>query len=98
MLNHVQIRKVIPTAECVSLLYLKIFIWNRTPVRAQKLAEELKSSNPTITIATFNSIEQCVKNADIIVTATYASEPILKHEWLKPGCHINGITIMINIS
>lgn len=68
----------------------KINIWNRTPNRAQKLADELKSQNNTSTITVFDTAENCVKNADVIVTATYATEPILKYDWLKPGCHING--------
>ena len=32
-----------------------------------------------------------VRDADIIVTATNAREPILRREWLKPGVHINAV-------
>jgi ornithine cyclodeaminase len=31
-----------------------------------------------------------VKDADIIVTVTSSSKPVLKKEWVKPGAHING--------
>ncbi len=34
---------------------------------------------------------QAVEPADILITATTASEPVLHGEWLKPGCHINAI-------
>lgn len=37
------------------------------------------------------SIEEAVKGADIIVTATSAKEPILKREWISPGTHINAV-------
>lgn len=37
------------------------------------------------------SIEDAVRGADIIVTATNAREPILRREWLSPGVHINAI-------
>lgn len=37
------------------------------------------------------SVEDAVRGADIIVTATSSREPILKREWLSPGVHINAI-------
>lgn len=38
-----------------------------------------------------NSVEEAVRGADIIVTATSAREPILKREWISPGSHINAV-------
>lgn len=32
-----------------------------------------------------------VQKADILTLATSAPDPIIRHEWLKPGVHINGI-------
>ena len=37
------------------------------------------------------SVEEAVRGADIIVTATSSREPILKREWLSPGVHINAV-------
>jgi len=37
------------------------------------------------------SAEETVRNADLVVTATTAKEPILKLEWLKSGAHINAV-------
>jgi ornithine cyclodeaminase/alanine dehydrogenase-like protein (mu-crystallin family) len=37
------------------------------------------------------SVEDAVRGADIIVTATNAREPILKREWIAPGAHINAV-------
>ncbi len=37
------------------------------------------------------SAEAVVRDADIVVTATTAKEPILKVEWLKAGAHINAV-------
>jgi ornithine cyclodeaminase/alanine dehydrogenase-like protein (mu-crystallin family) len=33
-----------------------------------------------------------VKNADVIVTVTPSSTPVLKKDWVKDGAHINGKT------
>lgn len=37
------------------------------------------------------SVEEAVRGADIIVTATSSKEPILRREWLSPGVHINAV-------
>lgn len=37
------------------------------------------------------SVEDAVRGADVIVTATSSREPILKREWLTPGVHINAV-------
>ncbi|HKR62446.1 MAG TPA: ornithine cyclodeaminase family protein [Thermoanaerobaculia bacterium] len=37
------------------------------------------------------SVEDAVRGADIIVTATSSREPILKREWIAPGTHINAV-------
>ena len=36
-----------------------------------------------------SSIEDAVKDADVINTCTLATEPILRSEWVKDGAHIN---------
>lgn len=35
--------------------------------------------------------EEAVSDADIIVTATSAREPVLLREWVRPGTHINAV-------
>lgn len=35
--------------------------------------------------------EAALRGADLIVTATTAREPVIQHEWIAPGAHINAI-------
>jgi ornithine cyclodeaminase/alanine dehydrogenase-like protein (mu-crystallin family) len=37
------------------------------------------------------SVEAAVADADIVVTATNSATPVLRHDWLKPGTHVNAI-------
>ena len=40
------------------------------------------------------SVEEAVKDADIICTVTFATTPVLMAKWIKPGAHINGNVII----
>ncbi|XP_071952249.1 ketimine reductase mu-crystallin-like [Antedon mediterranea] len=62
----------------------EVRIWGRTFSKAEALATEL-SCKPC------ESAEEAVRGADIIVTATSSSTPVLKYEWVKPGAHVNGV-------
>lgn len=79
-------------AESHALALKEIFgfnevrIWNRTSERAKILASKLPFE---CTIC--NSNEECVKDADVICTTTYAKEPILEDSWVKDGAHINAV-------
>ena len=44
-----------------------------------------------IPVTVAGSVEECVKDADIICTLTPSKEPFLKKEWVAPGAHINAV-------
>ncbi|MCU1227420.1 MAG: hypothetical protein JWO97_304, partial [Acidobacteria bacterium] len=37
------------------------------------------------------TVEEAVRDADIIVTATSSREPVLRREWIADGAHINAV-------
>jgi len=61
----------------------QIRVWNRTPPKAA----DLVASRPGTLVAP--DLEAAVRAADIIVTATMSSSPVIKGEWLHPGQHLN---------
>ncbi|MEO9780870.1 MAG: NAD(P)-binding domain-containing protein [Sedimentitalea sp.] len=63
----------------------QITLWNRTRAKADALALE----QPGVTVA--DDLEQAVRTADIIITATMSSTPVIKGDWLQPGQHLNMI-------
>jgi ornithine cyclodeaminase len=44
-----------------------------------------------VILAGRDTAEEAVREADVIVTATNSAEPVLRHEWLKDGVHINAV-------
>ncbi len=58
-------------------------IWNRSYARAEDLAAEV----PGLTVAT--DLTDAVARADIIATATMATAPVIRGDWLRPGQHLD---------
>ncbi|WP_405108162.1 NAD(P)-binding domain-containing protein [Phaeobacter sp. BS52] len=58
-------------------------IWNRTGEKAEALADRY----PNAKVAT--DLEVAVRAADIVVTCTMSSSPVIKGAWLRPGQHLN---------
>jgi ornithine cyclodeaminase/alanine dehydrogenase-like protein (mu-crystallin family) len=62
----------------------RIRIYSRTPEHARSLAEEGGAE-------AVDSAEEAVREADVVVTATSSSQPVLERAWLKSGAHINAV-------
>ena len=58
-------------------------VWNRTTKNAELMAVE----RPTLSVAT--DLEQAVRNADIVTSATMSTKPLIKGEWLQAGQHVD---------
>lgn len=54
-------------------------------------AAEIKERIANIKFSAVSDIEQSAKNADVIVTVTPSTKPILKLDWITPGTHLNTI-------
>jgi len=68
----------------------RIKAYDKVDGRKREFAEEM-SKKLGVDVVPVDSMEEAVKNSDIIITATTSSEPVVKGEWLADGAHINAI-------
>jgi len=64
--------------------------FGRNPERRTEFCREM-SMRLGVPVTPVGSAEEAVRGADIVVTATTASSPVVLGAWLAPGAHINAI-------
>lgn len=69
-------RTVLPNATIVA--------WGRNPDRVARFGEAHG-------VGIVDSLEAAVREADVVCTATSATDPIIRREWIRPGCHLNAV-------
>ncbi|XP_022105048.1 ketimine reductase mu-crystallin-like [Acanthaster planci] len=62
--------------------FSEIRVWTRTFSKAVTFAEKFGC-------AAFETAEEAVNNADVIVTVTRSHTPVLMSDWVKDGAHVN---------
>ncbi len=75
--SHIQALQMVRTFE-------EIRVWSPDAEHRRICAEETGAT-------AFDSAEAAVRDADVIVTVTSASEPVLKGDWLSPGAYVNAV-------
>ena len=63
--------------------FAEIRVWSRTPAHAERFAGEIGG--------VARSAEDAVRGAQVVVTVTAATEPVLRGAWLQPGCLVNAV-------
>jgi ornithine cyclodeaminase/alanine dehydrogenase-like protein (mu-crystallin family) len=72
----------------------EVRICSRTRARAESVAAAFgppTGGRKPATTRVVDSIQDAVRGADIIVTATSSKEPVIRREWIAPGAHINAV-------
>lgn len=63
-----------------------------TDAHARALVESARAAHPAgVEFGASASAREAVQDADVVVTATSAREPVLAHEWIGAGVHINSV-------
>jgi len=68
----------------------RVRVAGRTPSKAEAFVAEL-SPKYEFRMEAAGAVENAVRGADVIVTATNSAEPVIRREWVKLGSHINAV-------
>lgn len=65
-----------------------VFVWSRDPDNVRRMISEF----PDVAgLEAAGSAREAVTGAEVVVTTTTSSDPVLHGEWLAEGCHVNSI-------
>ncbi len=65
-------------------------VWARDPARAAALASEI-GGYAQLDVTAVDDPAAAIDGADVVVTTTPASEPIVRRAWLQPGQHLTAM-------
>jgi ornithine cyclodeaminase len=85
----VQARSHLAAMACVRPIR-RVRVASRDPARVRAFIAEM-APRYDVPIEPSAGVEQALRGADLIVTATTAAEPIVRHEWVAAGAHINAV-------
>ena len=71
-----------------------VLVAGRRPQASQIRADELREllgASGTGVVVEATDIEDAVRRADVVATATNAKEPVIRAEWVRPGTHISAM-------
>ncbi|KAK2820793.1 hypothetical protein Q5P01_023752 [Channa striata] len=66
--------------------FKEVRVWSRTTEGVERFRHSV--SGP---VMPYVSVEEAVRGADVIVTVTRCTEPVLFGQWVKPGAHVAAV-------
>lgn len=76
-------------AHCAVRPIRRVLWWNRSRPTLERAIAALHPRLPGIVISAAVDLQRAISAADIISTATMATEPLVKGAWLRPGTHLD---------
>ena len=74
-----------------SIVSLQIRVWGRSPDNLKKCVDDITAIvGRGAHVTAHQDVSEAVSGADVIVTVTRASKPILCGRWMKPGALVCG--------
>ena len=81
--------QLLALAEVFRLARVKV--WGFFAGEAARFARRMRRALPGTACEPCESVERCVREADIVVTLTPAHRPLVQRAWLADGAHVNAI-------
>ena len=87
ILGSGRIARLLPEAYAAVRNIRRIGVWNVHPESAARMVKSLTDAG--FDAAVVSDLEHGVRSADIVTSATLATSPFIKGEWLQPGVHVD---------
>ncbi len=62
----------------------EVRVWSRNEAKRTEFAKKVGGR-------VVNSAEEAIRGADLVATATFSAEPVIKNEWVQDGAHVNAM-------
>jgi len=66
-----------------------VSVVGRDTEKAKRLAREI--GTPRVQAGAYASVEQAVREADVVCACTHSPDPVVRREWLRDGAHVNSV-------
>ncbi len=80
----VQARQQVAALRAVRRDVAEIRLWGRNADRATRAAADVGGTP-------LGTVEEAVRDADVVITCTAAREPLVRLDWLRPGAHVTAV-------
>jgi ornithine cyclodeaminase len=87
ILGSGRIASLLPEAYRAVRDIRRIGVWNVNADSASRMVDRLR--NDGLDAAVVTDLEHAVRTADIVTSATLATSPLIKGEWLQAGVHVD---------
>ena len=69
----------------------RVAVWGYAAGEADRFCRRMRPELPGIPFTPSDSVQACVREADLVVTITTARRPLVRRAWLRPGTHLNAV-------
>jgi len=69
----------------------KVVVWGRTPGNVERYVAEIQGGHPNVEVRAAGTVEDVARAADILVTTTYSTQPLVNGDWLQEGVLVIGM-------
>ena len=78
-------------AHLEALIHVRAFDEVRVYAPTREHARAVADRLPAVSVTAAGSAEEAVRGADVVVVATNSRQPVLEHDWLGLGAHVNAV-------
>ncbi len=76
---------------CELLGFQRLVLWARSEGKLAALADQLREKLPEVDVTIAASAQDLCAQAEVIVTTTAATQPLIQSDWVRPGTHITAV-------